>query len=89
MVMHKTLSAVLMVMAATAGWAAEAAKEPPPAWPWPGPTPPEIRDGLVQKRNIFRPTEQDLRKMARFDNHGASEHNRAVLPTPNSFAAPP
>lgn len=63
MEIHKRLMTVAIVMAATVGWAAEDAKEPPPTWPWPGPTPPEIRDALVIKRNIFRPTEQDLKKM--------------------------
>lgn len=61
--MHKALLTVAMAMAASAAGAAEAAKEPPPTWPWPGPTPSEIRDALVLKRNIFRPTQQDLRKM--------------------------
>ena len=61
--MKKTLWTIVMCMAATAVWAAEAVTEPPPTWPWPGPTPLEIRDALVLKRNIFRPTEQDLKKM--------------------------
>jgi uncharacterized protein len=63
MPMNKTLLTIVMWMAATAAWAAEAATEPPPTWPWPGPTPPEIRDALVLKRNVFRPTQQDLKTM--------------------------
>ena len=57
---RKSLVTLAMLLAATGAWAAEAAKEPPPTWPWPGPTPPEIRDALVMKRGMFRPTEQDL-----------------------------
>ncbi len=60
---HRILLAVAMAMVAAAAGAAEAAKEPPPTWPWPGPTPPEVRDALVLKRNVFRPTEHDLKKM--------------------------
>jgi uncharacterized protein len=63
MEIHKRLLTLPIIMAATVAWAAETAKEPPPTWPWPGPTPPEIRDALVVKRNVFRPTEQDLKKM--------------------------
>ena len=57
------LATFVMLMAATSAWAAEAAKEPHPTWPWPGPTPPEIRDGLVTKRRIFRPSELELKKI--------------------------
>ena len=63
MQMTKTFVTIAMMAATTVVLAAEATKEPPPAWPWPGPTPPEIRDALVTKRGIFRPTEQDLKKM--------------------------
>ncbi len=63
MEMLKTLVTIAIVTATTAALAAEAAKEPPPTWPWPGPTPPEIRDALVMKRGIFRPTQQDLQRM--------------------------
>jgi len=41
----------------------EAAKEPPPTWPWPGPTPPEIREPMMKKRFSRRPTEQELKKI--------------------------
>jgi type 1 glutamine amidotransferase len=63
MKVHKTLLTIVIVTATGAALAAEAKNEPPPTWPWPGPTPSEIRDALVMKRGIFRPTEQDLKKM--------------------------
>jgi len=62
MEMLKTVCMVVMVTAATAALAAEATKEPPPTWPWPGPTPPEIRESLMKKR-VFRPSGQELKKM--------------------------
>jgi hypothetical protein len=44
--MQKTLLTIVMSLAATAVWAAKAATESPPSWPWPEPMPSKIRDAL-------------------------------------------
>ena len=59
----KTFVTVAIVMAAIAVTAAERPKEPPPTWPWLGPTPPEIRDALVEARNRLLHTDQELKRM--------------------------
>jgi len=65
MEMLKTVCMVVMVTAATAAWAAETAKEPPPTWPWPGATPPEQREAMMKRERVFafRTTEQELKKV--------------------------
>ena len=53
----------LLAVIVAAAFGGEAAKEAPPTWPWPGPTPPEIREALMKKRFSRRPTEQELKKL--------------------------
>ncbi|HUT37496.1 MAG TPA: ThuA domain-containing protein [Planctomycetota bacterium] len=57
----KCLLGVATAMAAALG--GETAKEPPPTWPWPGPTPPEIREALMKKRFSRRPAERELQQI--------------------------
>lgn len=59
----KNLFEVAMLMIATGTLSAAPTKEPPPTWSWPGPTPPEIREALLKKTFVFRPTERELRKI--------------------------
>ncbi len=47
--MFKILLLLSIVAATTVALAADAAKEPPPTWPWPGPTPPEKLDAAVRQ----------------------------------------
>ena len=46
-----------LVAAATVAWAGE------PSWPWPGPTPPEIRDAKMKKRHARWPTARELKQI--------------------------
>jgi type 1 glutamine amidotransferase len=57
----KRILCALLVTAAMSASGAE--KNLPPTWPWPGPTPPEIREALMKERHARRPTEQDLKKI--------------------------
>ncbi len=57
----RTLWTAAMAIAATAALGAET-KGPPPTWPWPGPTPPEIRKSLMTER-IWQPSDQELKQM--------------------------
>lgn len=59
----KSLKAVLISMVAIAAFAGEPSKEPVPTWPWPGPTPPEIREAKMKKGFARRPTEQELKQI--------------------------
>src|SRR5512135_1953562 len=57
----RTLWTAAMAITATAALGAET-KGPPPTWPWPGPTPPEIRKSLMTER-IWQPSDQELKQM--------------------------
>ena len=57
----KRIFCITLVTVASSAWGAET--DPPPIWPWPGPTPPEIRETLMKARHARRPTEQDLKKI--------------------------
>ena len=59
--MLRALLAVVLT-GASAAFGAEATKGPPPTWPWPGPTPPEIRKSLMTER-IWQPSDQELKQM--------------------------
>ncbi|HPD13492.1 MAG TPA: ThuA domain-containing protein [Planctomycetota bacterium] len=39
----------------------EAVKEPPPTWPWPGPTPPEQREAMMKRTFLIQPAPQDMK----------------------------
>ncbi|MBM4039695.1 MAG: ThuA domain-containing protein [Planctomycetes bacterium] len=54
---------LLAMATAVAAFGGEGAKEPVPTWPWPGSTPPDIREALMKKRFSRRPTEQELKKI--------------------------
>lgn len=58
-----TFVTLVILMAATPALAAEAAKEPLPTWPWPGPTPPEQREVMMKRTFVFRLTPQDSKEM--------------------------
>ncbi len=60
-----TFVTLVMLMAATPALAAEAAKEPLPTWPWPGPTPPEQREAMFKRTFVFRLTPQDSKEMGK------------------------
>lgn len=69
------------MIAAAGAWAAETTS-PPPIWLWPGPTPPEIRDSLVTKAFVFRPTGLELKKIEELTPekpHAASPEPRKLL----------
>jgi type 1 glutamine amidotransferase len=58
---YMILVATAILASAVAASAAEPKKEPP-AWPWPGPTPPEVRKALMTER-IWQPNQQELKQM--------------------------
>jgi len=63
------LSVAIVAVPAAGALGGEAPKEPDPTWPWPGPTPPEIREALIEKHttgaflSTFRLTEPELKKI--------------------------
>jgi len=59
----RSLLGAAIAMAAAGALGGEAAKEPVETWPWPGPTPPEIREPKMKKGFSRRPTEQELRQI--------------------------
>lgn len=59
----RTAGSLLWVAMAVAASPPQAAKEPPKTWPWPGPTPPAIRDAWMKKRFARRPTKRELERI--------------------------
>ncbi len=57
------LWSTVLALVATGAWAAEPAKEPLPTWPWPGPTPPDMRELRMKLTFLIHPTAQDLKQM--------------------------
>jgi type 1 glutamine amidotransferase len=57
----RSLLGAVIAMAAAGALGGEAAEDPVETWPWPGPTPPEIREAKMRKGFARRPTEQELK----------------------------
>ena len=54
---------IVLALASAGAWGGEAAKEPLPAWPWPGPTPAEIVEAKLKEGHVERPGPQDLKRI--------------------------